>query len=150
VDENAEHVAFLRDLLVRRGYGSRLGQDIFVNCSGEGLEQVDRTIDIAAQIGEQYYVPRLHTVRSELLLHAQGPDSESCGSESATGAGYCATTRCQGSWELQAATSLARLWLDRGRRNAAGEMLAPIYGWFTEGFDTPNLVKAKTVLDALN
>jgi hypothetical protein len=112
VDENAEHVAFLRDLLVRRGYGSRIGQDIFVNCSGEGLEQVDRAIDIAAQIGEQYYVPRLHTVRSELLLHAQGPDSEA---EEASLRQALANARQQDArgWVLQAATRTARstLWL---------------------------------------
>ena len=53
------------------------------------------------------------------------------------------------SWELRAATSLARLWRDQGRRNEARSLLAPIYGWFTEGFDTADLKDAKALLDEL-
>jgi predicted ATPase len=52
-------------------------------------------------------------------------------------------------WELRAAVSLARLWRDQGRRAEARDLLAPIYGWFTEGFDTPDLKDAKALLDAL-
>ena len=52
-------------------------------------------------------------------------------------------------WELRAATSLARLWRDRGKRSEARDLLAPVYGWFTEGFDTPDLKEAKALLDAL-
>jgi len=50
---------------------------------------------------------------------------------------------------LRAATSLARLWCERGRRAEARELLAPIYGWFTEGFDTPDLKEAKALLTEL-
>ena len=53
------------------------------------------------------------------------------------------------SWELRAATSLARLWRDQGKRDALRDLLAPVYGWFTEGFDTPDLKEAKALLDAL-
>ena len=53
------------------------------------------------------------------------------------------------SWELRAATSLARLWRDQGKREAARELLAPVYGWFTEGFDTRDLKEAKALLDEL-
>jgi predicted ATPase len=52
-------------------------------------------------------------------------------------------------YELRAATSLARLWRDQGRRTEAHDLLAPIYGWFTEGFDTPVLKEAKALLDEL-
>jgi predicted ATPase len=52
-------------------------------------------------------------------------------------------------WELRAATSLARLWRDQGKRTEARDLLAPIYGWFTEGFDTPVLQDAKALLDEL-
>jgi predicted ATPase len=52
-------------------------------------------------------------------------------------------------WELRAGTSLARLWRDQGKRNEARDLLAPIYGWFTEGFDTPDLKEAKALLDQL-
>jgi predicted ATPase len=52
-------------------------------------------------------------------------------------------------WELRAAIRLARLWRDQGKRDEARDLLAPVYGWFTEGFDTPDLNEAKTLLDAL-
>jgi predicted ATPase len=51
--------------------------------------------------------------------------------------------------ELRAATSLARLWSDRGKNAEAHDLLAAIYGWFTEGFSTPDLKEAKILLDAL-
>ena len=53
------------------------------------------------------------------------------------------------SWELRAAMSLARLWRDQGKVQQARELLAPVYGWFTEGFDTRDLKEAKALLDAL-
>jgi predicted ATPase len=52
-------------------------------------------------------------------------------------------------WEVRAATSLARLWRDQGKRTEARDLLAPIYSWFTEGFDTPVLQDAKALLDEL-
>jgi predicted ATPase len=52
-------------------------------------------------------------------------------------------------WEVRAATSLAHLWRDQGRRTEARELLAPVYEWFTEGFDTPVLRDAKALLDQL-
>ena len=53
------------------------------------------------------------------------------------------------SWELRAAMSMARLWRDQGKQQQAHDLLAPIYGWFTEGFDTPVLQDAKGLLDEL-
>jgi predicted ATPase len=53
------------------------------------------------------------------------------------------------SWELRAAMNLARLWRDQGKRQQARELLAPVYGWFTEGFDTLDLREARTLLDNL-
>jgi predicted ATPase len=52
--------------------------------------------------------------------------------------------------ELRAGTSLARLWRDQGKRENARELLAPVYGWFTEGFDTLDLKEAKKLLDELS
>jgi predicted ATPase len=52
-------------------------------------------------------------------------------------------------WELRAATSLARLWRDQSKRSQARVLLAPVYGWFTEGLDTPVLQEAKALLDTL-
>ena len=53
------------------------------------------------------------------------------------------------SWELRAAMSLARLWRDQGKVQQAHELLAPVYGWFTEGFDTRDLKEAKALLEEL-
>jgi predicted ATPase len=53
------------------------------------------------------------------------------------------------SWELRTSTSLARLWQTQGKRQDAHELLAPVYGWFTEGFDSPDLLDAKALLDQL-
>jgi predicted ATPase len=53
------------------------------------------------------------------------------------------------SWELRAAMSMARLWRDQNKRDAARDLLAPVYGWFTEGFDTLDLKEAKALLDEL-
>ena len=53
------------------------------------------------------------------------------------------------SLELRAATSMARLWRDQGKRDEARDLLAPVYGWFTEGFDTLDLKDAKVLLDEL-
>ncbi len=53
------------------------------------------------------------------------------------------------SWELRAATSLARLWQSQDKRQEAYDLLAPVYGWFTEGFDTADLQEAKTLLQEL-
>ena len=53
------------------------------------------------------------------------------------------------SWELRAAMSMARLWREQGKQNEARELLAPAYGWFTEGFNTLDLKEAKALLDEL-
>jgi predicted ATPase len=62
-----------------------------------------------------------------------------------------AVARTQGTRGLEprAAASLARLWRDQGRRDEARDLLAPVYGWFTEGFDTPDLKQAKALRDEL-
>jgi predicted ATPase len=54
------------------------------------------------------------------------------------------------SWELRAAMSMARLWRDQGKREEARGLLAPVYGWFTEGFDTLDLKEARALLDGLH
>jgi predicted ATPase len=54
------------------------------------------------------------------------------------------------SWELRASMSMARLWRDEGKRDEARELLAPVYGWFTEGFDTLDLKEAKALIEELS
>jgi predicted ATPase len=113
----------------------------------EGLQQVAESLAIASGTGELWYVAPLHQVRAELLLQAQAP-GEAAETDLQTG---IQVARQQGArfWELRAATSLARLWRDQGKRTEARDLLAPVYGWFTEGFDTPVLKDAKALLDEL-
>ncbi len=61
----------------------------------------------------------------------------------------CARRQQAKSWELRTSTSLARLWLGQGKRQDAYDLLAPVYGWFTEGFDTKDLLDAKALLAEL-
>ena len=63
--------------------------------------------------------------------------------------GGCRGAQACATWELCAAMSMARLWRDQGKRDEARELLAPVYGWFTEGFDTLDLKEAKALLDEL-
>jgi class 3 adenylate cyclase/predicted ATPase len=98
--------------------------------------------------GERYYQAELLRNRGELLLARPTPDpttAERCLIEALE------TARCQQAkmWELRAAVSLARLWAHQGKRAQAADLLASVYGWFTEGFDTQDLKDAKALLDTL-
>jgi predicted ATPase len=113
----------------------------------EALAQVEET-------GERYYEAELRRLKGELLLmqgdkaeaEASFPQAESCFQHAIE-----AAQRQQAkSWELRATMSLARLWQKRGRTDEARQMLAEIYGWFTEGFDTLDLKEAKALLEELS
>jgi predicted ATPase len=91
----------------------------------------------------------LHRLRGELLLALPEPDqseAEACFRQALA----VASQQQAKFWELRAATSLARVWRDQGKRAEARDLLAPIYGWFTEGFDTADLKDAKALLDELS
>jgi len=105
----------------------------------EAQEQVD-------QSGQRWCEAEVHRSRGELLSGlSDTPQAESCFRRSLV------TARRQGArlWELRAACSLARLWRDQGKRQQARDLLLPIFGWFTEGFDTVDLKEAKALLEAL-
>ncbi len=116
--------------------------------SEEGLRVVDEALASAERTGERYYEADLHRLRGELLLtsgHAEHrAETEACFQRALE------VARRQGakSLELRAATSLARLWLQQGRRADARAMLAEIYGWFSEGFELADLRDAKALLAA--
>jgi class 3 adenylate cyclase/predicted ATPase len=117
-------------------------------CKCEKTDQVLSTLDNAAKTEECWFVPELDRRRGEVLLKLPGawqPEAEACFHQA------LAVASDQGArlWELRAATSLARLWRDQGKRAQAHDLLAPIYGWFTEGFDTADLKDAKALLDEL-
>jgi predicted ATPase len=113
----------------------------------EGLQAVGRALDVAADTGAMLFVARLHQTQGELLLHS-GSSRETA--EASLG-NALAVAQQQGAkgYELRAATMLARLWAEQGRRRDARDLLAPVYGWFTEGFDTADLKDAKALLDEL-
>jgi predicted ATPase len=111
----------------------------------EGLEQVAESLAIASETGELWYVAPLRQVRAELLLQALAPvEAVETDLQAAIQVARQQDARC---WELRAATKLARLWRDQGKRAEARGLLTPVYGWFTEGFDTPVLQDAKALLD---
>jgi len=114
----------------------------------EGLGHVARALHFT-ETGDQSCLARLHHLHAELSLHLRGSRDEAV---EASLQQAIAVARLQGAkgWELPATTSLARLWADCGRRSEARDLLAPIYGWFSEGFDTPDLKAAKALLDTLS
>ena len=110
-------------------------------CIGEAMTALETT-------KETWPAAEVHRVAGEIVLKAPQRDvakAESC-FECALAV---ARSQQAKSWELRAAASLARLWRDQGRRDDARHLLAPVYDWFTEGFDTLDLKEAKALLDAL-
>jgi predicted ATPase/class 3 adenylate cyclase len=118
-------------------------------CQAElGLRVVAEARDLLARNDEHMWEGELERIEGE-LLRVQGasvPAIEACFARAIAGARQQAAK----SFELRAATSLARLWRDRGRQADARDLLAPVYGWFTEGFDTADLKDARALLDALS
>jgi predicted ATPase len=98
--------------------------------------------------GERWCEAEIHRIAGEIALMQPEPDAAKA---EAYFQHALAVARAQQarSWELRAATSMARLWRDQGKRQPARDLLAPVYGWFTEGFDTLDLKQAKGLLDEL-
>ena len=115
----------------------------------EGLQMVEEGFASTAKTGEQSGSPYLHHVKGELLL-AQSPSDDAKAEQCFRTAIKIARRQSARSEELRATTSLARLLDKQGRRDEARAMLAEIYNWFTEGFDTVDLKDAKALLDELN
>ena len=110
-------------------------------CIGEAMAAVETT-------RERWYEAEIHRVTGEIALKL--PQLGSSQAETYfERALTVARVQQAKSWELRAAMSMARLWRDQGRQDEARDLLAPVYGWFTEGFDTRDLMEAKALLDAL-
>jgi predicted ATPase len=111
----------------------------------EALHLLAEAIDRAERTGECYFEAELHRLKGEALQQTDSAQAEDCFREAiAVAQGQQAK-----SLELRAAMSLARLWADQGKRAEARDLLAPVYGWFNEGFDTADLKEAKALLDEL-
>jgi predicted ATPase len=116
----------------------------------EGLELVTEALTLTQRDDERWWEAELHRVKGELLLtnspNTSGEATEACFNQALD----IARIQSARSLELRAATSLARLWQEQGKLKEARDLLAPIYDWFTEGFDTPDLKDAKALLDELS
>jgi predicted ATPase/class 3 adenylate cyclase len=112
----------------------------------EAAARLDQALQLVERTGERWFAAELDRQKGRLLLRQGHPEAAE---ELYRKALSVAREQEAKLWELRAATSLARLWRDQGKRQQAHDLLAPIYSWFTEGFDTPVLQEAKALLDEL-
>ena len=124
-----------------RAYGE-LGQ------LDEARSYIDEAMTAVETTKEKWYEADVHRIAGEIALMSPERDAakaEACFEQA------LAVARAQQakSFELRAAMSMAKLWRDQGRRDEARELLSPVYGWFTEGFDTLDLKQAKALLDEM-
>jgi predicted ATPase len=112
----------------------------------EGLKQLVKAAKLVETTREGWAEAEMHRIRGTLLLsiHDQAAAEDSFHKALAV-----AQRQNAKFWELRAAMSMARLWRDHGKRDEARDLLAPVYGWFTEGFDTLDLKEAKALLEEL-
>jgi predicted ATPase len=115
----------------------------------EGLEALAEALATLPTSGVLWWEAELHRLRGELLLQhavAQPGEAEACFQQALT----VARRQQAKSLELRATMSLARLWQRQGKGATAQQMLAEVYGWFTEGFDTADLQEARALLEVLS
>jgi class 3 adenylate cyclase/predicted ATPase len=153
----SEGISFLRNgLTAYRATGAEIwmshyidllaGADEIAGQIEEAVTLLDDALQISERTGERWFAAELNRHKGRLLLR-QGYSAAA--EELYRKALGIAQEQEAKLWELRAAISLARLRRDQGRRAEAHDLLAPIYGWFTEGFETPDLKKAKALLDEL-
>jgi predicted ATPase len=114
----------------------------------EGLEVLNNALARVDRTDYHYYEAELHRRKGELLLMESVPATVQA-EASFQNALTVARRQSAKSWELRAAMSLSRLWEKQGKREEARQLLAGIYAWFTEGFDTADLKDAKALLNEL-
>ena len=161
----------------QRALGAELARPNFLSMLAEGLGRygrvdealatVNEALDVVERSGERAKEAMIHQVRGELLLKKAGLSDESVEIKVTSDSGNreqllreaeesflkgirVAQEQKARSWELRVSMSLSRLWLQRGRREEAREMLSEIYNWFTEGFDAPDLKEARALLEELS
>jgi adenylate cyclase len=112
------------------------------------MHTLDEAFALVGTNEERYYEAEIYRLKGTLLLQLSSDnytEAESCFQHAIS----IAQNQSAKSWELRAATSLARLWEHQSKRQEAYDLLAPVYNWFTEGFDTADLKDAKALLDEL-
>jgi len=110
-------------------------------CIGEAMTAVETT-------KERWCEAEINRVAGEIALKSPEPDAAKAEAYFERALSVALQQQAK-SWELRTAMSLARLWRSQGKPQQARELLAPVYGWFTEGFDTRDLKEAKALLDEL-
>ena len=113
----------------------------------EGLKRLAEAAEMLERTQERWGEAETHRLRGVLLLSM---NDHAAAEQSYHQALAVARRQSAKFWELRAAADLARLWRDQGKRTKAHDLLAPVYGWFTEGLDTPVLKEAKALLERLS
>jgi predicted ATPase len=114
----------------------------------DARRSVDDAIDKVEMSKEKWCQAEVHRIAGEIALKSPAPGPEKAEAYFDRALAVARQQQAK-SWELRAAMSMARLWRDQGKRDEARDLLAPVYGWFTEGFDTRDLKEAKVLLDEL-
>jgi predicted ATPase len=141
-----------------RSTGSMVWMPIYLSYLARAYAEAGQFDDAWRSIGEattaveiskeRWCEAEIHRTAGEIVLLSPEPDAAKAEAHFERALAV-ARARQAKSWELRAAMSIARLWRDRGKRDEARDLLAPVYGWFTQGFDTRDVKKAKALLDAL-
>ena len=113
----------------------------------DALTHLDDALQIVERTGEHWFTAELNRHKGQLLLQQGHTEAAEELYRKALSIGREQEAKL---WELRATVSLARLRRDQGRRAEARDLLAPVYGWFTEGFGTPDIKEAKALLDELS
>jgi predicted ATPase len=114
----------------------------------DASRSIDESIATIKATKESWFEAEANRIAGEIALKSPEPDTPKA-EEYFKRALDVARQQQAKSWELRASMSLARLWRDQGKVQQARELLAPVYGWFTEGFDTRDLKEAKALLEEL-
>jgi predicted ATPase len=114
----------------------------------EGLSALEEALEALPTAEDHFYEAEVYRLNGELLLQ-QSTAQQGQAEEHLHQALTVARRQQAKSWELRAAMSLSRLWQQQGKRTEAYELLTPVYGWFTEGFDTADLQDARALLETL-
>jgi predicted ATPase len=141
-----------------RSAGATLWMPLYLSCLAtahaqlgqfdDAWRRIDEAMNAVETTKETWWEAEVNRAAGEVAL--MGPHSDAAKAEAYIERALTVARQQQAkSWELRAAMSLARLWRDQGKREGARELLAPVYGWFTEGFDTRDLKEAKALLDEL-
>ena len=121
---------------------AELGQlDDAWRCIHDAIDKIEKS-------KERWCEAEVHRIAGEIALKSLAPDPEKAESFFQRALAVAREQQAK-SWELRAATSMALLWRDQGKGQQAHDLLAPVYGWFTEGFDTLDLKEAKALLEQL-